>query len=47
MAVLGLRCCMDFSLVGESGGYSLVAMHGLLIAVASAAVHRFWGAWAQ
>ena len=35
------------SLVAEIGGYSLVAMHGLLIAVASAAVHRFWGAWAQ
>ena len=26
---------VDFSLVAESGGYSLVAVHGLLIAVAS------------
>ena len=55
MAVLGLRCCMDFSLVGESGGYSpgavesiLSSIPGLLIAVASpVAVHRLWSAWAQ
>ena len=36
--VLGLRCCMGFSLVAASGGYSLVAMHRLLIAVASLVV---------
>ena len=33
MAVLGL-CCYALSLVVSSGGYSLVAMCGLLIAVA-------------
>ena len=33
LAVLGLCCCVGFSLVAESGGYSLVVMHGLLIAV--------------
>ena len=33
-AVLGLRCCEGFSLVGESGGYSLAVAHRLLIAVA-------------
>ena len=31
-AVLGLCCCAGFSLVAGSGGYSLVAMHRLLIA---------------
>ena len=34
-AVLGLLCCPGFSLVVTSGGYSPVAVHGLLIAVAS------------
>ena len=33
--VLGLCCCKGFSLVSESGGYSLVEVHGLLIVVAS------------
>ena len=48
LAVLGLRCCVGFSLVAESGGYSLVMAHGLLIAVAFLAVkhgrrvHRMW-----
>ena len=41
LAVLNLLCCMDFSLVPPSGGYSLVAVHGLFIAVASlVAEHR-------
>ena len=31
--VLGFRCCL--SLVLESGGYSLVGVHGLLVAVVS------------
>ena len=31
MAALGLRCCMQV----VSGGYSLVAMHGLLMVVSS------------
>ena len=44
LAVLGLHCCMGFSLVaasggyslaGSSGGYSLVAVRGLLNVVAS------------
>ena len=34
LAVLGLLCCSGFSLVAESGGYFLVVMSGLLIAVA-------------
>ena len=33
--MLGLRCCAGFSLVGEGGGYSLVAVHGLLTVVTS------------
>ena len=33
--MLDLRFCVDFSLVVASGGYSLVSVHGLLIAVAS------------
>ena len=37
-AALGLRCCVQVA----SGGYSLVAVHGLLIAVASpVAEHGF------
>ena len=35
LAVLGLHCCTGFSLVVARGGYSLMAMHGLLISVAS------------
>ena len=40
-AVLGLHGCARISVVAASRGYSLVAMCGLLIAVASlAAEHR-------
>ena len=42
LAVLGLRCCVGFSRVAASKGYSLVATHGLLIVVAS----LVWGAQA-
>ena len=35
LTVLGLHCCVGFSLAGESKGYSLVVAHGLFIAVAS------------
>ena len=35
VAVLGLGCCVGFSLVAGSRGYSLAAVHGLVIAVAS------------
>ena len=43
MAVLGLGCCMGFSLVAVSGGYCLVEVHGLLIAVAClVAEHGLW-----
>lgn len=35
LAVLGLGCCVDFSLVVVSRGYSLVAVRGLLTAMAS------------
>jgi len=34
-AVLGLHCCMGFSLVAASRGYLLIAGWGVLIAVAS------------
>ena len=33
--MLGLRCCLGFSLVAASRGYSLVVVHGLLTVVAS------------
>ena len=47
LAVLGLGCCASFSLVEASGSYSLIAVHGLLIAVASVVVeHRLQGTWA-
>ena len=35
LALLGLLCCMGSSLVVASGGYSLVAVLGLLSAAAS------------
>ena len=35
LAVLGLHCCTSFSLVAVSGGYSLVTILSLLIAVTS------------
>ena len=41
LAVLGLHCHSDFSLVAASQGHSLVAVLGLLIAVVSlVAEHR-------
>ena len=56
LAVLSLHCCVEFSLVVASRGYSLVAVNVLLIAVASFVVehmHRACagfsssGMWAQ
>ena len=38
LAVLGPHCCMGFSLAVASRGYSLGAVHRLLIVVASLAV---------
>ena len=35
LAVLGLHCCVGFSLVAESRGYSLVVVLAILIAVTS------------
>ena len=40
LAVLGLRCCTGFPVVGLSGGYSLVAVHRFLSASASLIVER-------
>ena len=37
--MLCLHCCIGFSLVVVSGGYSLVVVCGLLIAVAFLAEH--------
>ena len=43
LAVLGLHCWAGFSLVAASGGYSLVAVFRLLIAVVSlVAGSRAW-----
>lgn len=47
-AVLNLHSCVGFSLIEASGGYSLLAMRGLLIAAAFLVVgHRLQGAWAS
>ena len=47
LAALGLYCCMGFSLVVGSEGYSPVAVHRLLITEASCTVeHGLWGAQA-
>ena len=40
LAALGLHCCMSFSLVAVSRAYSLAAVQGLLIVVASLVDHR-------
>ena len=40
LAVLGLRCCEGFSVVAASGGYSLLAVHGLLIVVTALVVEH-------
>ena len=42
MAVLGLGCCTGFSLVVESRGYSVVAVHGLLIVVTALVEHMLY-----
>ena len=48
LAVLGLHCCIGFSLVVEIRGYCLAAVYEALIAVASLAVeHRLHGAQAS
>ena len=48
LAVLGLLCCASFPLGALSGGFSLVAMHGLLIAVPPlVAEPGLWSAWAS
>ena len=44
LAVLGLRCCVGFSLAVESEGYSLVVVGRLLFTVTSLAEHRLQGA---
>ena len=40
LAVLGLCCCMGFSLVAESWACSLVVVRGLCIAVVSLVAER-------
>ena len=46
--MLALHCCKGFSLVSVSGGYSSVAVPGLLIEVASlVAEHGLYGVWAS
>ena len=39
----GLHCCVGFCLVADSRGYSLVAVHRLLIAAASLGQHGLQG----
>ena len=46
LAVLGLYCCAGFCLVAVNRGYSLVAVSGLFIVVASpAGDHGLWSLW--
>ena len=48
LTVLGLCCCMGFSRVAVSGGYSLAVVHGLLISMASLVTeHGLWVAQAS
>ena len=46
MAVLGLCCCVDFSLVAASGVYS-VAVFELLVVMASLLECRVYSVWTQ
>jgi len=47
LALLGLFCCMGFSLVADSRGYFVVVVHRLLITGASlVAEHGLYGTWA-
>ena len=43
----GLQCCVGFSLVAEGGGYSLVAVRGLIAVASLVAGHRLWGSRAS
>ena len=43
LAALGLCCCKGAFSVTVRGGYSLVSIHRLLIAVASLVEHKPWG----
>ena len=45
--MLGLCCCSGFSLIVVRGGYSLAAVHRLLIAVSSVVEHEVQSAWAS
>ena len=47
LAVLGLRCCVGFSLVVVSGGYSVVVVRGLLSVASFALKHGLESAWAS
>ena len=48
MAAVGLCCCVGFSLVAVSGGYSLAVVYRLVIAMASrVAEHGLQGEWAS
>ena len=46
LTVPGLCCCAGFSPVATSGGYSLVAVFGLLTQWLLLLEHRLYGAWA-
>ena len=41
LSVLGLRCCVGFSLVAESGGYSPVSMRRKLLIVLASLLAEF------
>ena len=43
LVVLSLRCCRGFSVVAESGGYSLVVVGRLFVTVASLVELRLQG----
>ena len=47
LTVLGLRCCVDFSLVTASTGYSLAVVQGLIVGAFRDAGFSSCGSWAQ
>ena len=47
LALLGLHCCVAFSLLAASRGYFLAVVRGLLTVAAFPVEHRLWDARAS
>ena len=43
MALLGIHCCMVFSLVAVNGGYSVAVLWPLIVVASLLVEHGLWG----